>query len=31
MANECVDSWRRLGLKGLICKIDLEKAFYKVD
>lgn len=31
VANECVDYWRKSRTPGLICKIDLKKAFDKVN
>lgn len=31
IANECVDMRRRTKLKGVVCKLDLEKAYDKVD
>lgn len=31
VANELIDGWKRRRKPGLVCKIDLEKAYDKVD
>lgn len=31
IANECVDSMRRNRRKGMVCKIDMEKTYDRVD
>ena len=31
VANECVDSRMRDGKRGVICKLDIEKAYFNVD
>lgn len=30
IANECVDSMRRDRRKGVVCKVDMEKAYNRV-
>lgn len=30
-ANECINSWRREGIPGVICKLDMEKAYDHVS
>ncbi|RVW16678.1 LINE-1 reverse transcriptase-like [Vitis vinifera] len=31
IANEVIDSWQKRGEKGLICKLDIEKAFDNIN
>ncbi|KAJ9709590.1 hypothetical protein PVL29_001191 [Vitis rotundifolia] len=31
IANEVIDSWQKRGKKGLICKLDIEKAYDSID
>ena len=31
IANEVIDSWQKRGEKGLICKLDIEKAYDSIN
>ena len=31
IANEVIDSWQKMGEKGLICKLDIEKAYDSIN
>lgn len=31
VANKCVDSWHKMGRQGIVCKLDMEKAYDRVD
>ena len=31
IANEVIDSWQKKGEKGLICKLDIEKAYDNIN
>ena len=31
IANEVIDSWQKRGEKGLICKLDIEKAYNNIN
>ena len=31
IANEVIDSWQKMGEKGLICKLDIEKAYNSIN
>ena len=31
IANEVIDSWQKRGEKGLICKLDIEKAYDNIN
>ena len=31
IANEVIDSWQKRGEKGLICKLDIEKAYVSIN
>ena len=31
IANEVIDSWKKRGEKGLICKLDIEKAYDSIN
>ena len=31
IANEVVDSWKKRGEKGLICKLDIEKTYDSIN
>ena len=31
IANEVIDSWLKRGEKGLICKLDIEKAYDNIN
>lgn len=31
VASECVDGWKKAKSSGLVCKVDMEKAYDRVD
>ena len=31
IANEVIDSWQKMGKKGLICNLDIEKAYDRIN
>ena len=31
IANEVIDAWQKMGEKGIICKLDIEKAYDSIN
>lgn len=31
IAHECIDAWHKQNFSGVVCKLDFEKAYDRVD